>query len=96
MKAGDPIKKLLHESGEDIFISYRTGKKVLIKNGKIAEVLEGTDGYSKIQWARADWAKAEQLEAIEQEQAQLAAFHIKATKKHIKKLEQEDKKAAAN
>lgn len=97
MKAGDPIKKLLHESGEDIFISYRTGKKVLIKAGKIAEVLEGTEGYSKIAWQRADWAKQEQLEAIEQEQAQLAAFHMKATKDFLKKQDQQkkDQKRAA-
>lgn len=96
MQKGDPVEKLLHESGEDILISYRTGKKILVKENKIEEVLEGTEGYNKIQWTRADWAKAEQLEAIEQEQAQLAAFHIKATKKHIQKLKQQDKKAAAN
>jgi hypothetical protein len=95
LKAGDPIKKLLHESGEDIFISYRTGKKVLIKAGKIAEVLEGTEGYNKIQWTRADWAKQEQLAAIEQEQAQLAAFHLKATKDFLKKQDQQKKQERA-
>jgi hypothetical protein len=93
LQKGDPVEKILHESGEDILISYRTGRKILVKENKIEEVLEGTEGYRKIAWTRADWQKAEQLEAIEQEQAQLAAFHIQATKKFLKK--QEEEKAAA-
>ena len=39
MKIGDPISKLIHSSGEDILASYRTGERVLVKDGIITKII---------------------------------------------------------
>lgn len=92
MKIGDSLTELIHSSGEDILISYRTGAKVQIKDGMIIKIFDQKN-HNEISWQLSDWKKAEQIEAIENEHAQLEAFHNATVKARIKKIEQEKKAA---
>ena len=66
MKIGDPIKAMLHESGEDILVSYRTGTIVQIKDNKIVRIFDA-ESYQQIGWQREAWQK----EAEERKEKQL-------------------------
>lgn len=54
MKIGDSLSELIHSSGEDILISYRTGAKVQIKNGMITKIFD-TKNHSELNWQLDDW-----------------------------------------
>jgi hypothetical protein len=90
-KEGAKVEALLHESGEDIIVSYRTGKTALIKEGEIKKIFDHKN-YHEVNWQRADWKKAEDLEAIEREQKQLDAFHKAEASKQAKKQKEADLK----
>lgn len=70
MKIGDSIEKLLHESGEDIIVSYRTGRTALIENGKIKKIYTA-ETYQEIGWRRKEWEAAAIREAAERRQKEI-------------------------
>lgn len=86
MKIGDSLTELIHSSGEDILISYRTGAKVQIKDGMIVKIFDHTN-HSEINWQLNDWKKADDPTTEEILQKQLAAVHKATLKARIKKTE---------
>lgn len=94
MKIGSSLTELIHSSGEDILISYRTGAKVQIKDGMIIKIFD-INNHNELNWQLNDWKKTEDQAAIEIEEKQLKAFHKAAAKEHAKKLKESKKAAAA-
>jgi hypothetical protein len=83
-KEGDPIEKLLHESGEDIFISYRTGIKVQVKDGKIVKFFDYSN-HHEMNWKLKEWRDQEKAKEIQEEKRRLADLHRKNAKKVLKR-----------
>ena len=61
MKIGSAISEMLHESGEDILVSYRTGNTVLVENGKIKKIYTASTSH-EIRFKRLEWANSEQID----------------------------------
>lgn len=56
MKIGDSLTELIHSSGEDILLSYRTGAHVQVKNGIITKIFDPKN-YQESSWQLEDWKK---------------------------------------
>ena len=88
MKIGDPINKLIHSSGEDILASYRTGERVMVKDGIITKII--TPGnYQEVSWHLHDWNRESRAGELEAEQKELDAFHKEAASKAAKEAANE-------
>lgn len=89
MKIGDPISKLIHSSGEDILASYRTGERVMVKDGIITKIITAAN-YQDVTWHLHDWNRESRAGELEAEQKELDAFHKAAASKAAKEAAAEN------
>ena len=90
MKIGDPINALIHESGEDIIVSYRTGEIALIKDNKIARIYTN-ETYQQIGWQREDWNSQKLLEEEQKAKAKEEAEVLQASAKALIELKRKSR-----
>jgi hypothetical protein len=98
VKKGDPIQNLYHESGEDILISFRTGRKAQIKNGQIVESFNAENHSDLVRqlnkWKeeeKTEEEKAAELKKVEELKKYHREAASKAAKEHLRVKEEKQK-----